>query len=54
MGNLKTKTMTTYRDILIELVEDGNLDPMMALRMCSMWMKEGEIKKMLKANELGE
>ena len=54
MGNLKTKTMTTYRDILIELVEDGNLDPMMALRMCAMWMSQGEIKKMLEANELGE
>jgi len=46
--------MTTYRDRLIELVEDGNLDPMMALRMCAMWLSQDEIKNMLEANELGE
>ena len=46
--------MTTYRDRLIELVDDGILDPMMALEMCAVWMSQDEIKNMLEANELGE
>ena len=46
--------MTTYRDRLIEIVEDGMLDPMMALEMCAVWMSQDEIKNMLEAHELGE
>jgi len=42
------------RDRLIELVEDGMLDPMMALQMCATWMTEDEVGEMLDANELSE
>ena len=54
LNYMENKTMTTYRDRLIEIVEDGMLDPMMALRMCAMWMSQDEIKNMLEAHELGE
>ena len=30
--------MSDARDRLIELVEDGMLDPMMAVKMCAKWM----------------
>ena len=43
-----------YRDRLIELVEDGNLDPMMALTMCAKWMTNDEVGEMLDANELSD
>jgi hypothetical protein len=43
-----------HRDRLIELVEDGMLDPMMALQMCANWLSEDEVGEMLDANELSE
>ena len=43
-----------YRDQLIELVEDGMLDPMMAVTMCVKWMTNDEVGEMLDANELSE
>ena len=43
-----------YRDQLIELVEDGILDPMMAVTMCAKWMTNDEVGEMLDANELSE
>ena len=43
-----------YRDRLIELVEDGMLDPMMAVTMCVKWMSNDEVGEMLDANELSE
>ena len=43
-----------YRDRLIELVEDGVLDPMMAVTMCVKWMTNDEVGEMLDANELSE
>ena len=43
-----------YRDRLIELVEDGMLDPMMAVVMCAKWMTNDEVGEMLDANELSE
>ena len=43
-----------YRDRLIELVEDGMLDPMMALTMCAKWMSNDEVGEMLDANELSD
>mgnify|MGYP000238671477 CR=1 FL=1 len=46
--------MTDNRDKLIELVEDGNLDPMMALTMCVKWMSDDDVGEMLDANELSE
>jgi|TARA_B110000977_G_scaffold187502_1_gene254697 hypothetical protein len=46
--------MADNRDKLIELVEDGNLDPMMALTMCAKWMTDDEVAEMLDANELSE
>ena len=42
------------RDRLLELVEDGGLDPMMALVMCAKWMTDSEVGEMLDANELSE
>ena len=46
--------MADNRDKLIELVEDGNLDPIMALTMCAKWMTDDEVAEMLDANELSE
>jgi hypothetical protein len=43
-----------YRDQLIELVEDGMLDPMMAVTMCAKWMSNDEVGEMLDANELSD
>ena len=43
-----------YRDQLIEMVEDGNLDPMMAVIMCAKWMTNDEVGEMLDANELSD
>ena len=42
------------RDRLIELVEDGILDPMMAVKMCVQWMTNDEVEEMLDANELSD
>ena len=42
------------REKLFELIEDGNLDPMMAVTMCAKWMTDDEVAKMLDANELSE
>ena len=41
-------------DRLLEMVDDGNLDPMMALIMCVKWMSEDEVAEMMDANELSE
>ena len=43
-----------YRDRLIELVEDGMLDPMMAVTMCVKWMTNDEVGEMLDAKELSD
>ena len=43
-----------YRDQLIEMVEDGILDPMMAVTMFAKWMTNDEVGEMLDANELSE
>ncbi len=42
------------RDRLIEMVEDGMLDPMMAVKMCVQWMTPDEVDEMLDANELSD
>ena len=36
----------------IELVEEGLLDPVEAVRMCVKWMSEDEVKEMCEANEI--
>ena len=43
-----------YRDQLIEMIEDGMLDPMMAVTMCVKWMSNDEVGEMLDANELSD
>ena len=43
-----------YRDRLIELVEDGMIDPMMAVTMCAKRMSNDEVGEMLDANELSD
>tara|TARA_B100000927_G_scaffold27226_1_gene20370 strand:- start:536 stop:754 length:219 start_codon:yes stop_codon:yes gene_type:complete len=43
-----------YRDRVIELVEDGNVDPMMMLIACVKYMSQDECKDMLEINELLE
>ena len=47
-------TQFDNRDRLIEMVEDGVLDPMLALQMCAKWMTNDEVGEMLDANELSE
>jgi len=42
------------RDRLIELVEDGIVDPIMAVKMCAKWMTNDEVEEMLDANELSD
>ena len=42
------------RDKVIEMVDDGIIDPMMALTMCLKWMSNDEVAEMLDANELSE
>ena len=65
LGNMNTKEWNRvavaggvgamdYRDQLIELVEDGMLDPMMAVTMCVKWMSNDEVGEMLDANELSD
>ena len=46
--------MYDNRDKVIEMVDDGILDPMMALTMCLKWMSNDEVAEMLDANELSE
>ena len=36
----------------IEMVEDGLIDPVEAVRMCVKWMSEEDVAAMMKANEL--
>ena len=36
----------------IEMVEEGLLDPVEAVRMCVKWMSEDDVAEMMKANEL--
>lgn len=43
-----------YRDKLLEMIDDGNLDPMMALTMCIKWMSNDDVGEMLDANELSD
>lgn len=56
MKQNKEGKMTQFdnRDRLIEMVEDGILDPMLALQMCAKWMTNDEVGEMLDANELSE
>ena len=43
-----------HRVKLLEMVDDGNLDPMMALTMCIKWMSNDDVGEMLDANELSD
>lgn len=36
----------------IELVEEGFISPIEAVRMCVKWMSEDDVAEMMKANEL--
>ena len=36
----------------IEMVEEGLLDPVEAVRMCVSWLSEDDVAEMMKANEL--
>ena len=36
----------------IEMVEEGLLDPVEAVRMCVKWMSEDDVAEMMKVNEL--
>jgi len=42
------------RDRLIDLVDEGKLDPVAAIIMCAKWLSEAEVGEMLDANELSE
>ena len=39
---------------LLEMIDDGQLDPMMAVTMCVKWMSEDDVAEMMDANELSE
>lgn len=46
--------MTDYRDMALELVEDGMVDPNMMLLACLKYMSQDEVRDMLDVNELLE
>jgi len=50
----KEENMTDYRDIALELVEDGMVDPNMMLLACLKYMSQDEVRDMLDVNELLE
>ena len=39
---------------LLDMVDGGEMDPMMALRMCLEWMPEAEVAAMMSSNNLDE
>lgn len=39
-------------NLLLDYVDEGMLDPMLALRMALTWMSEQEVAEMLEANDL--
>lgn len=39
---------------LLDMVDEGEMDPMMALRMCLDWLNEAEVAEMMDANNLLE
>ena len=43
-----------HREKLLEMVDDGILEPMLALEMCMRWMTNDEVGDMLDANELSD
>jgi hypothetical protein len=46
--------MTDYRDMALELVEDGMVDPNTMILACLKYMSQDEVQDMLDANELSE
>jgi len=50
----KEENMTDYRDMALELVEDGMVDPNMMLLACLKYMSQDEVRDMLDVNELLE
>jgi hypothetical protein len=50
----KEENMTDYRDMALELVEDGMVDPNWMLLACLKYMSQDEVRDMLDANELSE
>lgn len=41
-----------YSNKFLEMVEEGLLDSVEAVRMCAKWMSEDDVKEMCKANEI--
>ena len=50
----KEENMTDFRDMALELVEDGMVDPNMMLIACLKYMSQDEVRDMLDVNELLE
>ena len=48
----KGKNMTDFRDIAMDLVEDGNVEPHLMLIACLKYMSQDEVRDMLEINEL--
>lgn len=48
------KTVRKETSRLLEMVDEGYLDPMMALRMCLGYMSEDEVADMLRINDLAD
>lgn len=41
-----------YSNKFLEMVEEGLLDPVEAVRMCVKWMSEDDVKLLMDANEI--
>ena len=50
----KGKNMTDFRDMAMDLVEDGNVEPHLMLIACLKYMSQDEVRDMLEINELLE
>lgn len=42
------------RERLLEMVDEGILDPIKAIEMCVLWMSDSEVEEMMDVNELSE
>jgi hypothetical protein len=41
-----------FTNRLLEMIDDGLLDPMMVVTMATAWMSEDDVREMMEANEL--
>ncbi len=51
-AELKRSSTRIATNKFIEMVEEGLIDPVEAVRMCVKWMSEDDVAEMMHANEL--